>query len=75
MLAIDAMLTGDPRKLYDTCAQNKISMCGMCPAVVGMQALIATGDPPELELVHYCNSAEATGDTASVVGYAGVLLS
>ena len=75
MLAIDAMLTGDPQKLYDTCTQNDISMCGLFPTVIGMQALIDSGEPPELELVHYCNSAEATGDKSSVVGYAGVLLS
>ena len=69
-MALDSMLTGDPRKLYDICTQNQISMCGMIPAVVIMRAIGAS----KLELVHYCNSADATGDTSSVVGYAGVLL-
>jgi AmmeMemoRadiSam system protein B len=74
-LALDAMLTGDPRKLYDTCTRNQISMCGMIPAVTIMQALLArNGKPLKPELIDYTNSAQATGDTTSVVGYAGVVV-
>ena len=71
-MAIDEMLNNphDPKKLYDTCTQNQISMCGMIPAVVIMRAIGCK----KAELVDYCNSADATGDKTSVVGYAGMVL-
>ena len=72
-MALDAMLTGDPRRLFDTCQDNQISMCGLLPAVTVMQAL-AKARLIELELVDYHTSADQTGDTSRVVGYAGVLL-
>ncbi len=72
-LALEAMLTGQPRRLYDTCADNQISMCGLLPAVTVMQTL-AKSQPLQLELVDYRNSAAVTGDDTSVVGYAGVLI-
>ncbi len=72
-MALDAMLTGHPQSLYNTCESHQISMCGMIPAVTVMQALAKTR-PMKLELVDYTNSAQATGDTSRVVGYAGVLI-
>ena len=72
-LALDAMVTGDPRALYDTCRAHQISMCGLFPAVTIMQSLIGS-KPLELELVDYCNSAAVTSDMKRVVGYAGVLI-
>ena len=88
MLALDAMQTGDPRRLYDACMQNDISMCGLLPAVTIMQALqsaapgpsdIAPGSPGQTPPIHprlvdYTNSAAASGDTSRVVGYAGVVI-
>jgi len=76
MLALDAMDSGDPRKLYETCSQNRISMCGMVPAVIVMRTLSALDAqrPIRPERVDYCNSADATGDKSSVVGYAGVVI-
>ena len=71
--ALDAMGTGDPCRLYDTCQDNQISMCGLLPAVTVMQTL-ARSRAIELELVDYRTSAKQTGDTSRVVGYAGVLL-
>jgi len=71
--ALNAMLTGNPKKLYETCITHQISMCGLLPAVTVMQALQKT-KPLNLELVDYCNSAEVTGDTSRVVGYAGMLI-
>ncbi len=73
-LALDAMLTGDARRLYEVVTQNKISMCGFRPAVAVMLALSRLGNEQPLQLVDYTNSAAVTGDTSSVVGYAGVLL-
>jgi AmmeMemoRadiSam system radical SAM enzyme/AmmeMemoRadiSam system protein B/AmmeMemoRadiSam system protein A len=74
MLAIDAMLSGDPRKLYDICQQNQISMCGLLPAIAVMQALQILGEGKNFNLIDYRNSAAAGGDPTSVVGYAGVVL-
>jgi len=72
-MALEAMQTGDPRWLFDTCQDNQISMCGLLPAVTVMQAL-AKSRLIEWELVDYRTSASQTGDTSQVVGYAGVLL-
>ena len=72
-IALSAMLTGDPRQLFDACQDNQISMCGVLPAVTVMQTL-AKSRLIELELVDYHTSADQTGDTSRVVGYAGVLL-
>jgi AmmeMemoRadiSam system radical SAM enzyme/AmmeMemoRadiSam system protein B/AmmeMemoRadiSam system protein A len=72
-LALEAMESLDPARLYDTAEQYQISMCGMRPAVIVMQTL------RELGLLHRCcqvghtTSAESSGDTRRVVGYAGVL--
>ena len=50
------------------------SRCGVCPAVAIMQALIKMGGLSQVQVIDYHTSAAASGDTASVVGYAGVLL-
>ena len=72
--AIDAMATGDPRTLFDTCAEHRISMCGLLPAVTVIQALREQSGSVAPELIDYRNSAAVTGDTSSVVGYAGMIL-
>lgn len=71
-LAIDAMLTGDPQKLIDTCRSNSISMCGLIPASIIMQTLINLGEKFTVEEISYDNSAKR-GDPSRVVGYAGVV--
>jgi hypothetical protein len=73
-LALDAMRTGDPRRLYEVVCRHRISMCGVIPAVTIMQALLTSGGPLELELVDYTNSGLVTGDRSRVVGYAGMLI-
>jgi len=71
-LAIEKILALDPRGLYDVCRKHKISMCGLGPAVAMLTALrhIAA---KEAELVLHATSADVSGDTRSVVGYAGFL--
>lgn len=71
-LAIDAMCTGDPRRLYSVVRENEISMCGVLPAVAVMRALHEQGADVRPELVHYTNSGEVTGNCDRVVGYAGM---
>jgi hypothetical protein len=73
-LAIEAMLTGDPKHLAEVCQKNSISMCGLVPAAIVMQALIFLGKKFRVELVSYENSAMRGGDKERVVGYAGMLI-
>lgn len=72
--AIDQILALDPRGLYSVCTNEKISMCGLGPAVAMLTALRALG-APQAELVRYATSADISGDTTSVVGYAGFIFS
>ncbi len=72
-MAVEAMLTGDPKKLMDVCMQNRISMCGLVPAALIMQTLTILGEPFQVEEIGYDNSASSGGDPARVVGYAGVV--
>lgn len=72
--AIDQILALDPRRLYDVCRNEKISMCGLGPAVAMLTALRALG-ATQSELVRYATSADISGDTSSVVGYAGFIFS
>ncbi len=49
-------------------------MCGMRPAAIVMETLRQLDGLRRCEVVGYTTSAEASGDTSRVVGYAGVLL-
>ncbi len=73
-LALDAMASLDPRRLYDTVQRNNISMCGILPAVIVMETLRRLGQLHRYEEVAYGTSGDAFGERSRVVGYAGVLL-
>lgn len=70
-LALEKVLSLDPEGLYHVVRENHISMCGMMPTVVMLQAALALG-AKDAELVSYSNSGDVTGDQSEVVGYAGV---
>jgi len=72
-LALDAIETLDPARVHQTVRSNQISMCGMAPCVVVMEALRQWGCLNRCESVGYATSAEAGGSTDRVVGYAGLL--
>jgi AmmeMemoRadiSam system protein B len=72
--ALRAIETLDPVRLFDTVTRQRISMCGLYPAVIVMDTLRRLGRLQRFELVGYTTSAEASGDTNRCVGYAGVLL-
>jgi AmmeMemoRadiSam system protein B len=72
--AIDQILALNPRGLYDICAKEDISMCGLGPAVAMLTALHALG-ANHAELVRHTTSADVSGDTTSVVGYGGFTFS
>jgi AmmeMemoRadiSam system protein B len=69
--AIDALLGLDAKRLYETCVNEKISMCGLGPAVAMLTALKAM-EAKAAELVRYATSADVSGDRNAVVGYAGM---
>ncbi len=73
-LALDAMKSLDPAALLAVCETESISMCGQVPAALVMLTLKAMGRSMNYREVAYSTSAEVTGDTSRVVGYAGVLL-
>ncbi|MCA9049237.1 MAG: AmmeMemoRadiSam system radical SAM enzyme [Planctomycetaceae bacterium] len=73
-MALAAMETRDPVKLYETVTQNGISMCGMLPAFIVMEALLCLDQLDRTERTQYATSADVTGDKTRVVGYAGMLL-
>ena len=72
-LALHAIEDRDAKLLYDTVVGNRISMCGMIPAVLVLETLKRLGCLERCESVGYATSAEASGDTTRVVGYAGML--
>ncbi len=73
-LALDRILALDARGLHEVVSRERISMCGFVPATIMVVAAVAAG-AREAELIRYANSGDVTGDDASVVGYAGVVLS
>jgi AmmeMemoRadiSam system radical SAM enzyme/AmmeMemoRadiSam system protein B/AmmeMemoRadiSam system protein A len=73
-MALDAMQSLDPARLYETVMDQRISMCGVLPAVLVMETLRRLDSLHRCELVGYATSADASNDRSQVVGYAGMLL-
>ena len=72
-LAIDRILSLDPDGLYETVAQHRISMCGVIPTTIVLEACKMLG-ADRAELVQYTTSGDVTGDYDQVVGYAGFIV-
>ena len=72
-LALTALESLDPDRLYATCRQHRISMCGMLPAAIVLSALRTLRALHRAERVEYATSADVSGDAQRVVGYAGML--
>lgn len=70
--ALDAILALDDEALLNAVQKHKITMCGLAPVYMLLVMHEALGIT-EAELVHYTTSAEASGDTSRVVGYAGFI--
>lgn len=70
--AIDRMEAVDAKGLFDVCRKEKISMCGLGPAVVMLTAMKELG-VERGELVRYATSGDVNGDRNAVVGYAGMI--
>jgi hypothetical protein len=72
--AIEQVLAFNPQGLYDVCAKENISMCGLGSTVAMLTALRAL-NAQQAMLVRYATSADISEDTSSVVGYAGFIFS
>ena len=72
--AIEQLLKMDARGLYEVCANEEISMCGLGPAVAMLTAL-QVWKATNAELIRYATSADRSGDPEAVVGYAGMIFS
>jgi len=72
-MALAALERLDPEEVYETVTGNHISMCGVVPAVIVLETLRLMGCLHSAERVGYATSADVSGDTTRVVGYAGML--
>jgi AmmeMemoRadiSam system protein B len=72
-LALERVLAMDGAGLLEVCQSRSISMCGVTPAVVMLEAARESG-ASKAELVAYGTSGDVTGDNRDVVGYAGVMV-
>lgn len=72
-IALDAIESLNPEKLFDTVMENRISMCGISPAVFVLETLKVMKKLNEYVPIGYTTSAARSGDTTRVVGYAGML--
>ena len=70
--AIERLLRLDAKGLYETCRDEKVSMCGLGPAVTMLTAMEKLG-VYKGELVSYATSGDVNGNRDEVVGYAGML--
>jgi AmmeMemoRadiSam system protein B len=72
--AVEAILELDADKLMESVRRQKISMCGLAPAVIMLSAAKQLG-AKKGQLVKYQTSGDTTGNYVSVVGYAGIIIS
>jgi AmmeMemoRadiSam system protein B len=71
--AIERVLAMDARGLWEVVMHEDITMCGFGPTVVMLTAAKLRG-ATSATLVKYATSGEVSGDYASVVGYAGIIV-
>jgi MEMO1 family protein len=71
--AIERVLAMDARGLWEVVLNEDISMCGFGPTVVMLTAAKLLG-ATSATLVKYATSGDVSGDYASVVGYAGIIV-
>jgi AmmeMemoRadiSam system protein B len=72
--ALNRLLALDAAGLHRVCREERITMCGVIPAVTMLFAAKELG-AQKAQLIRYATSGEVTGDESSVVAYAAVTLS
>jgi MEMO1 family protein len=70
-MALERALALDGKGLLDICHSRGITMCGVIPATVMIEAALQLG-ATGARLVAYGTSGDVTGDNEQVVGYAAV---
>ncbi len=73
-LAIERILALDPKGLMTTVLGQGISMCGVMPVTVILEASLDLS-ARSAKLLAYTTSGETSGDYEQVVGYAGIIIS
>jgi AmmeMemoRadiSam system protein B len=69
--ALERVLALDGKGLLEVCLRQGITMCGVVPATVMIEAALQLG-ARKAEVVAYGTSGDVTGDKNQVVGYAAV---
>lgn len=72
-MAIEEIINLNPKGLYQTVINNRISMCGFIPATIALATAIELG-ANKAKLIDYTDSGETSGDIDQVVGYAGLVI-
>lgn len=72
-LALERLSALDPRGLYRVVSEAGITMCGVVPTVVMLQAALTLG-ATRARVVAHSHSGAVTGDEEQVVGYAGAIV-
>jgi AmmeMemoRadiSam system protein B len=72
--AIEKILQLDPAGLLEVIREENISMCGYAPTIAMLIAAKQVG-AREARLIRHATSADTGGDSESVVGYAGIIVS
>lgn len=70
-LAVERVLALDGKGLLEVCHRRGITMCGVVPATVMLEAALQLG-ATKAELEAYGTSGDVTGDNEQVVGYAAM---
>ncbi len=71
--AIEKVLSLDAKGLLETTSEEGITMCGVIPAVIAIEAAKRL-KAKTAKLVKYATSGDTSGDTDHVVGYAGIVI-
>ena len=72
-IAIQALETLDVEHIFHTVRGNEISMCGLLPAVMVLDALHQLAPVTTAKRVRYGTSTDINNDPSRAVGYAGML--
>lgn len=72
-MAIERILNLDTIGLLQTCMKFNITMCGIYPSVIGIEAVKTLG-AKEATLVKYATSGDINKDYKKVVGYSGITI-
>lgn len=72
-MAIERVTALDAKGLLSTCAEHRMSMCGVVPTAITIFACRGLG-AKKVTLVDHRTSGDVSGDYNAVVGYAGFLI-